>query len=169
MWGYVLLVIGVVIVAAILCAPRLADRLRRRESERAKGAFRLQREMMEARFFDMAAASGKPRGVRWIQCDWQPSVTFARERATGLITAFASVNVSFEAIEGSDMEEVEHVGLLRDGCALFHYQQGQWGTGGRVLFNMNPDDALTLFADQYAPLDQPGPLTRPPVEQWPSR
>lgn len=152
-WIYPAAVVVIALVVLVLMAPRMAGWMRRREAERAQGAFKLQRELLEAKFFDMASTLGKPRGVRWKQCDWQPTVTFARELESGLITAFVSVHVSFEAIAGSDMEEVEHVGLLRDGCALFHFQRGQWGTGGRVLFNMNPDDALKLFADQYGVLE----------------
>src|SRR5262245_36502270 len=78
----------------------------KREAERARHAFRRQREVLEARFFDLAAASGKPRGLRWIDCDWLEAVTFARDRKSGLLTAFAAVNIRFEAIEGGDMEDV---------------------------------------------------------------
>ena len=28
--------------------------------------FRLQREMLEAKFFDLASTQGKPRGLRWL-------------------------------------------------------------------------------------------------------
>ena len=152
MFWYVVAAIVLMLIGLLALAPRLAARFRRREAEQAIAAFLTQRELLEAKFLELAAASGKPRGLLWKQCDWQPSVTYAREIGSGLVTAFTSVIVSFEAIAGSDMEEVEHVGLLRDGCALFHFQRGQWGTGGRVLFNMNPDDALKHFADQYAPM-----------------
>ncbi len=146
---------GLLIVALVvaMAAPAVARRLRRREELRSIEQFRRQREVLELKFYELASRLGKPRGVRWKTCDWQNDVTFARDRSTGLITAFASVNVNFEAIEGGDMEDVEHVGLLRDGCALFHYQNGHWGTGGRVLFNMNPRDALVRFESQYAALN----------------
>jgi hypothetical protein len=148
--GWLVAIVVVVVLAAAACSARpLARWLRAREARRARESFRLRREMLEAKFFDLASRLGKPRGVRWRDCDWQEAVTFARDRRTGLLTAFASVNVSFEAIEGGEMEEVEHVGLLRDGCAVFHYQRGAWGTGGRVLFNMNPHDALARLESQY--------------------
>jgi hypothetical protein len=139
----------VLLIAAALGARPLARRVRARETRRAIESFRVRREQLEAKFIDLASSLGKPRGVRWKECDWQEAVTFARDRETGLLTAFAGVNVSFEAVEGGDMEEVEHVGLLRDGCAVFHYQAGNWGTGGRVLFNMNPQDALSRLDEQY--------------------
>jgi len=78
----------------------------------------------------------------------------ARERATGLLTAFAGVVVRFEAVEGGDMEEVEAVSLPRDAAAVFHYD-GAWGTGGRALFNMTPDEAIERLQDQFEPVDAP--------------
>jgi hypothetical protein len=144
------IIAGVVVIAVIVLGARpLLRVLQRRESEQAIRQFRVRREQLEAKFFELASQLGKPRDVRWKQCDWQPAVTFARDRQSGLLTAFVSVNVSFEAIAGGDMAEVEHVGLLRDGCAIFHYQNGDWGTGGRVVFNMNPAEALTRFEQQY--------------------
>ncbi len=125
---------------------------RKREAEQALQVFRLQREMLEAKFFDMASAQGKPRGLRWLECDWQDRVTFARAVDTGLLTAFAAVNISFEAIEGGGMEDVEAVDTIRDAAALFHYQSGRWGTGGRALFNMDPQDALERLEGQFEPV-----------------
>ena len=129
----------------------LRHRLRRREARRATQAFRLQREMLEARFFDLACARGIPRGLRWVDCAWQDPVTFARDRKSGLLTAFVSVNIRFEAVAGGDMEDVEAVGTIRDAAALFHYQHGRWGTGGRALFNLNPAEALTRLENQFDP------------------
>jgi hypothetical protein len=145
---------AVVLLAIALCLLRKPLRVRRErdESERARRDFRRQREVLEARFFDLAAASGKPRGLRWVDCDWLEAVTFARDRKTGLLTAFVAVNISFEAIEGGDMEDVAAVGNVRDAAAVFHYQNGIWGTGGRALFNMNPEDALVRLEGQYEPI-----------------
>lgn len=146
--------------AALLLAACLAvvvwnpvrRRVRASENKRALQSFRLQREQLEAKFFDLAAAQGKPRGLRWVDCDWQHAATFGRDRETGLLTAFVAVNISFEAVEGGDMEDVEAVSTIRDAAALFHYQKGTWGTGGRALFNMNPADALSRLESQYEPV-----------------
>ena len=59
---------------------------------------------------------------------------------------FCSVNVSFEAVEGGDMEGLEAVSMIRDGSAVFHAQDGRWGSGGRVLFNVPPHTAATTAA-----------------------
>lgn len=127
----------------------------RRESDRARREFRRQREMLEAKFFDLAAASGKPRGLRWLDCDWLEAVSFARDRQTGLLTAFVAVNIRFEAIEGGDMEDVAAVSNIRDAAAVFHYEKGHWGTGGRALFNMNPADALDRLQHQFVSVPAP--------------
>src|SRR3954470_23583325 len=84
----------------------LRARLRAREGRRAIREFRVQREQLEAKFFDLAAAQGKPRGLRWRECDWQNGVVFARDVQSKLLTAFVGVNIRFEAIEGGDMEDV---------------------------------------------------------------
>jgi hypothetical protein len=121
----------------------------RRETQQAMREFRLRREVLEAKFFDVASAQGKPRGLRWKCCDWQEAVTFGRDVHTHLLTAFVSVEIHFEAIEGGDMEGVEAVDTIREATAVFHYQKGRWGTGGKALFNMNPYDALTRLEGQY--------------------
>lgn len=144
----------VCVLIALSVAP-LRRRWRRWQTEQALRQFRIRRELLEAKFFERASSLGKPRGVRWLDCNWQESVKFARDRKTGLLTAFVAVNISFEAIEGGDMEDVEHVGLVRDAAAVFHYQKGRWGTGGRALFNMNPTDALSRLESQYEPVHPP--------------
>ena len=37
-------------------------------------------------------------------------------------------------------------------AAVFQYQRGRWGTGGRVLMNMNPAEAVIRLAGQFAPV-----------------
>ena len=123
-----------------------------REFRQALRKFRIEREVLEAKFFDMASVSGKPKGLRWLDCEWQRDVTFGRDRQTRLLTAFVAVNIRFEAIERGDMEDVAAVGTVREASALFHYHAGHWGTGGRPLFNMNPRDALVRLENQFEPL-----------------
>jgi hypothetical protein len=125
------------------------DRRRAREVQRAMQAFKLQRELLEAKFFDLASTLGKPRGLRWLDCEWLENVTFARDLNDGLLTAFVAVNIRFEAIAGGDMEDVAAVGNIREAAAVFHYRKGRWGTGGRALFNMNPEDAVSRLQGQY--------------------
>lgn len=147
--------LAVAVPVTLYAGRPLLRNLQRRQAERAIDLFRLQREQLEAKFFDLACRQGRPRGLRWLDCDWQSGVTFGRDVESGMLTAFVSVYISFEAVEGGDMEDVEAVGLLRDAAALFHFQSGSWGTGGRALFNMNPSDALQRLTDQYEPVELP--------------
>ena len=149
------IIAGAVSMAAVLtwlAWKPLRVRRRAAEVKLACQLFRLQREQLEAKFFDLAAGLGKPRGVRWRDCDWQNAVTFARDINTGMLTAFVAVNIHFEPVEGGDMEDVEAVGVVRDAAAVFHYSKKRWGTGGRALFNMNPEDALIRLQEQFEPV-----------------
>lgn len=153
---YFFIAVGILIAVVtliLLVGQPLLKNLQRREAEAAMRTFRIQREQLEAKFFDIASRLGKPRDLRWLDCDWLDRVTFGREVESGLLTAFVAVNIRFEAVAGGDMEDVEAVGTVRDAAALFHYRDGSWGTGGRALFNMNPTDALERLNDQYEAIE----------------
>ena len=145
-----LLVAGLVLAA---CSPALLRWLRRREARQARKSFPAVREVLEARFMELAAQSGKPRDLIWKHCDWKQQVVFARENGSGLITALAEVEISFEAEAGSEMEDWGAVADIRSATAVFHYRLGRWGTGGRALFNMQPQQALEKLAGQFDPLE----------------
>jgi hypothetical protein len=117
--------------------------------ERARELFKLQRERLEATFLSAAAATGKPRGLRWKDCQWDREVEFVRERKTGEIVALVGVTVQFEAVEGGDMEGLPAVGNLRNASAVFFFHRGQWMTVGKAVFNMNPDEAVEHFTNLY--------------------
>lgn len=131
---------------------RAAERL-----SRAQRDFHRQREQLEAKFFDRAGASGKPRGLRWSDIRFDDDVLYARERRTGILKALVAVEVSFEAIEGGGMEEVEAVSRVRAATAEFLYVDGRWVTDGRVFFNLLPSATvkylgsdLELLAEEQA-------------------
>ncbi|WP_428303578.1 hypothetical protein [Lacipirellula sp.] len=105
----------------------------------------LQAELAQ-RFLEAASLSGKPRGLRWTGCELQGAPLFAVDTATGELVALVAATVSFAAIEGGGMEEVEAVGNLRSATATFVYRRHAWGTDGRVIFNLEPAEALAKFA-----------------------
>ena len=123
---------------------RVAAR-RRDEMIAARKSFHQRREWIEARFITEAMQSGKPRGLRWVNCDFRDDVSFARDCETGQLTALVGVTISFEAIEGGGMEEVEAVSNLRAATAVFHYEKGQWTTKGRAIMNLEPLEAIEHF------------------------
>ena len=153
MWLWLVLGATVGLAALVVCLALLWRPLRKFgrqvQVERARELFRMQRERLEAQFLKAAAASGKPRGLRWLDCDWESPVEFVRDKHTGQIAALVGVTIKFEAIEGSDMEGLPAVDNLRNASAVFYFQRGHWHTVGRALFNMNPDEAVAHFKNQY--------------------
>jgi hypothetical protein len=114
----------------------------RRQLEEARGE-------LQRRFFAAAAASGKPRGLRWKACEWSAGQEIVREKQTGQLAALIGVTVAFEAIEGGDMEDLPAVGNLRNACAVFFYHKGAWHTTGKTIFNLNPDEVIERFSAHY--------------------
>jgi hypothetical protein len=135
--------------AAIVFGSRLRTFGRAVNAARARELFKLQRERLEAQFLRAAGATGKPRGLRWVDCEWEDEVTFVRERQTGQFAALVAVTIQFEAIPGGDMEGLPAVGNLRNASAVFFFQGGHWQTVGKAVFNMNPDEAVLHFQNQY--------------------
>lgn len=118
-------------------------------NERARELFKLQRERLEMIFLSAAAATGKPRGLVWKDCQWDDPVEFVRDLQSGQIHALVGVTIAFEAVPGSDMEDLPAVGNLRNASAVFAFVKGHWMTQGKAVFNMNPDEAIRHFHAQY--------------------
>jgi len=84
--SYLLVLASIAICAALAAAAvalslrpiraaRAAERLARSQRD-----FHRQRERLEARFIERAAATGKPRGLRWADVDFDDDVIYARDR-----------------------------------------------------------------------------------------
>jgi hypothetical protein len=145
-WWWLLIGLGLAgLVLAVLAWPWLRRLGREAEVKHAHQLFVRQREHLEARFLTAAAATGKPRGLRWQGCDWESRVELARERHTGRLAALVGVTIRFEAIPGSDMEGLPAVGNLRNASAVFFFDRGRWHTVGKAVFNMNPDEAIAHY------------------------
>lgn len=128
----------------------------------AQAEFFRGREYLEARFVAAAAASGKPRGLAWADCDFETPVVWARDRVSGEIRGLVGLCVRFTAVEGGGMENNPNVGTPRAATAVFRWSDGEWLAEGRVLFNLDPRQALTHFRDEWEPVDMPdGPTNAP--------
>ena len=119
------------------------------QATRALELFALQHERLEELFLRAASASGKPRGLRWVKCALEPELLLAREKQTRQLVGLVPVTISFEAIEGGDMEGVAAVGNLRNATAVFSFASGHWDTSGRAVFNLNPPEVLERFNKEY--------------------
>ncbi len=120
---------------------RAAERL-----ARAQRDFHHQRELLEARFVERAGSTGKPRGLRWTDVDFDDDVIYARDRRTRRLKALVAIEVSFEAIEGGGMEDVEAVSNVRAATAEFLHDGERWTTEGRVFFNLAPSATVKYLA-----------------------
>jgi hypothetical protein len=148
-----------VVLAAVLGTGTLAGAgliiWQRRHIRAAREQFHARHAQLAEAFIRAASATGKPRGLRWVACDWNPEIAFARDRETGQLAALVAVTIRFEAIEGGDMEGVEAVGNLRHASAVFFYDRGRWQTAGRAVFNLGPAEAINHLNKQYERLPDP--------------
>ena len=115
--------------------------------------FEENRTALQQQFYVKASTAGTPRGLTWLRCEWLPTRALLRDRTTGGICLLAGVNVSFEAIEGGDMEDVTAVSMVRDASAVFQLTPSGWQTSGRALFNMNPAEAQQKLGASYQPFE----------------
>jgi hypothetical protein len=150
LWLYIGLVVAIVVAAVTWRRLRAAARRARRQ--RAMPEFEVRREELAAGFLQAAAATGKPRGLRWTSVELTGSPAFAVDSASGALCAFVGATISFEAVEGGDMEEVEAVGNLRSATAVFVFRRGEWTTDGRVIFNLEPAEAIQRFQSALTPV-----------------
>ena len=116
--------------------------------EHARKQFHLRREWLEASFLTLAAQSGSPRGLQWVDCEFENDVSFARDRNTGRLRALVGVTISFEATIGGGMEDNPNVSNLRAATAIFYLDGEAWSTTGRALFNLNPEQAIERFGQE---------------------
>jgi hypothetical protein len=143
----VLVALGIILMAAVLL-------MRRRRGNRLPteaslqpliDEFRRSQSQLAVELLRAAAATGKPRGLRWVRCELSGEPVFAVDPRTREPVALMGATISFEAVEGGGMEDVEAVGNLRSATAVFVHRDGRWTTDGRVLFNLEPREALERF------------------------
>ncbi len=147
-WGVQLAVGLVAAIVASLALRRWLWRVRIRQAHRL---FRLQREMLEAKFLDLARMQGVPEGLYWSGIDWDDGVRFVRDRDTGQQAALVGITIYFERDSNRPaahpFDPPPH-----DATAVFHYVRGRWMTQGRALLNLDPDAALARFRHKYEPI-----------------
>ena len=143
--GWILVGVLSAVIIAMLAARPLRRAMREAQLAEARRQFHVQRERLEAKFVQLAENSGKPRGLRWTNCEFDDDVSYARDRKSSKIRALVACTISFEAIEGGGMEEVEAVGNLRAATSEFTFEHNRWSTEGRAIFNLNPTEAIEYY------------------------
>ncbi|HEV3439764.1 MAG TPA: hypothetical protein VG122_20530 [Gemmata sp.] len=140
---------GGLAVAAIVLGRWLWHLGKAVQAERARELFRLQHERFEEQLLKNAAATGLPRGLKWLSCQISGDALLVRDTLTGGIVALVPVVIQFEPIEGSDMEDVPAAREPRPATAVFAFSRGTWETNGRVVFNHTPEQTVTAFTPQF--------------------
>ncbi|MEX2188539.1 MAG: hypothetical protein WD875_17145 [Pirellulales bacterium] len=153
-WLIVAASAALVLTLALWRVPHWLRERRRSANDQARRDFHMQRERLECVFLQTAAVSGKPRGLRWIDCDFDNDVTYACNRRSGELAALVGCTISFEAIEGGGMEDVAAVSNLRAATAVFEFNGKKWQTLGRAIFNLNPAETIEHFRDQLVLVGQ---------------
>jgi hypothetical protein len=154
MWPFLVPVAGLLMLFGSWWLFRLGREV---HAERARESFRLQHERLEGLVLKAAAATGKPRGLRWVSCKFTDGLTLVRDKATRKLIALVPATILFEPEPGGDMEGVEAATQPRHATAVLHFRKGAWISDGQVLFNMLPADALRLHSREYAAV---GPLQK---------
>jgi hypothetical protein len=121
---------------------------------RARTTLADERQRLEQEFLQQAAADGKPRGLKWVGCEFHNPLILALDRSTDEPVALIGVTIRFEAIPGGGMEDVEAVGNLRYATAVLVYRNEHWTSDGRVVFNLGPQETLEKYANSLTPLAQ---------------
>lgn len=114
----------------------------------ARKRFQIRREWLEARFFTLASESGSPRGLEWVDVEFEDQVKFARDRKNGHLRALVGVTIRFRAIEGGPMEGNPNVDNPKAATAVFYLDGEEWSTKGRTVFNLNPAQAIQHFKQE---------------------
>jgi len=89
-------------------------------------------------FLQTAAASGMPRGLKWLSAESLGEPIFVYDRASREMLALVPLLVQFEPLPGSDLEDVPQAREPRPVTAIMKFTGEAWTTAGRTLFNLNP-------------------------------
>jgi hypothetical protein len=140
----------VVAAAALLAALAWIWFPRRRSMPESRLAevrrdFHRQRERLEAKFMQLGSYPTNRDAPRWIDCDFEDDVAFARNRATGELTALVGVTIEIEDLERRSAKTGDAVGNRRAATAVFRFHVSHWETDGRAIFNFTPVEAIRFY------------------------
>jgi hypothetical protein len=120
----------------------------------ARRDFHTQRERLEAKFVQLAAADAKSRALHWDDCDFDDDVAYVRNRNTRELSAFVAVTVATDDFEDPAAGIGGLVGNLRAGTAVFRFDGDHWETDGRAILNLSPAEAIRFYQNDLEMVDQ---------------
>ena len=148
-----------IVAVALLTLAVLRGRFRRQPASptplgRAKQQFHVQRERLEAKFVQLAAAQVRPDAPQVADCTFEDDVSYVRSRTTGQLSAFVAVTIATEGITSALPTGVSVVENLQAGTAVFRFDRDHWETDGRAILNLNPDEAAERFGSDLEVVEQ---------------
>lgn len=111
----------------------------------ARRDFHRQRERLEAKFVVLGMSTTRPAGLRWVDCDFDDDVAYARSRTTGELSAFVAVTIALDDGEDQPLGPVDDLSGLRAATAVFRFDGRHWETDGQAIFNLSPTEAIHLY------------------------
>jgi hypothetical protein len=105
-----------------------------RDAERAREAFRRQREHLEAGFVARVVRAHPIEAVRWEEARWGDEIVWARDRQTRNLLALIGV----------ELDEGDFGGRA---TAVFEYRGRRWTAEGRHLDAVEPYEAFYRLRD----------------------
>ncbi len=141
------IILAAILLAAFVvwtCYPIRASLHRARLIE-ARRDFHRQRERLEAKFVQLGMVGNRPDAPHWADCEFDDEVSYARNRATGELSAFVGVTIAMDEPAEHPMTGSEAVGHLRAATAVFRFDHDHWETDGRAIFNLSPAEAIRFY------------------------
>lgn len=133
---------------------RLRAATREARLARARRDFHRQRERLEMKFVQLAAAKAEANAPHWAECEFGDDVAYVRHRNTGELSAFVAVTVAVRQQHDPLQELGEIVGNLRAGTAVFRFDRDHWETDGRAILNLSPAEAIRFYRNDLEIVDQ---------------
>lgn len=118
---------------------------RRARFAEARRDFHRQRERLEAKFVVLGMNSARPIGSRWVDCDFEDDVAYARSRTTGELSAFVAVTIALDDSDEPSLDPMDELANLRSATAVFRFDGRHWETDGQAIFNLSPTEAIHLY------------------------
>jgi hypothetical protein len=156
-WWIILAVVMLAVLAAASWLPiRVGVGLGRfREARRD---FHRHRERLEAKFVQLGSIATRRDCPRWTDVDFDDDVSYARNRATGELSAFVAVTIELEDPDDQSLAALDASELAdenrRAATAVFRFDNGHWDTDGRALFNLSPAQAIRFYHHELELLGQ---------------
>jgi hypothetical protein len=139
--------VAVVVLLALLAVLRRPGRKTPRVTRlvQARRRFHAERERLEAKFIQLAAAGAKSDAIRWADCAFADDVAYVRDRTTGELSAFVAVTIAAEGTDGPRQSAADEIGNLQAGTAVFRFDRDHWVTDGHAILNLSPNEAVHYY------------------------